>query len=108
MKDNSLSAKVATVVFSPTIMAYFLLTVRFVLWGVVLYAVSLLVAYKMNLLEQLKNWPLTSRAALFSGVALITVGIYCSTQQPSYLMAIPALAYTVLSIVGGFALTKLE
>ncbi len=106
MRTASLASNVSSVVFSPTIMAYGLIVVGYVLWGIGLYLIFLGAAYKMHLFQRLRDWPISSRTALFLGVLLIGLGLYSSTQPVGYWMTIPALVYTVLSIVGGLALTE--
>ena len=104
MKPASLSSNVSSVVFAPTIGAYGLMVVGYVLSGIGTYLFSLAAAYKMRLFARLSEWPLTSRTALFLGVVLIGLGLYCSTQPTAYWMIIPGLVYMMLGMAGGIAL----
>jgi hypothetical protein len=87
-------------------MAYTLVVVRYVTWGVGLYLVSLVAAYKIGLFRRLGDWPDISRATLFLGAPLVGLGLYCSTLPLGYWMILPVLVYLVLSIIGSLALKR--
>ena len=94
----------ANVVFGPTMLAYIWIAARYIVAGLILYALFLVAAYQMQLFEHVKSWPTTSKAAVFSGPLLIGVGLYYSMQPASYWMIVPVGIYGILSIIGGLAL----
>jgi len=109
MKTNtSLSRSVANIVFTPTIIAYGWIVVKYVVAGLILYGVFAFGAYKLQLFQNLGNWPTLSKAALFLGPFLIGLGLYYSTQPPSYVVIVPGAVYGLLSVLAGLALRKLN
>lgn len=103
-KPKNLSKSVANVVFSPTLLAFIWLVAGYIVAGLALYVVSMFLAYKMWLFENVRRWPRISRAPLYCGPPLLGVGLYLSTQPPSYSMIIPLVVYGALSVAGGLAL----
>jgi hypothetical protein len=103
-RPKNLSKSVANVIFSPTLLAYGWISLKYVIAGLILYFVSMIFAYKMWLFENVKSWPKVSLAALYCGPPLLGLGVYFSTQPFGYSMLIPLGIYLVLSIFGGFAL----
>lgn len=103
-RSKNLSKSVANVVYSPTLLAFIWISVRYVVAGLVLYCVFMIFAYKMSLFEDVRKWPKISRMTLYCGPPLLGVGLYYSTQSFGYWMIIPLVIYGGLSIAGGLAL----
>jgi hypothetical protein len=104
MKGRDVGIAVSSVVFTPTIVAYCWIMGQYVLSGVILYAVAISAAYKMNLFTELRRWPMVSRISLSGGPVVLGFAYYYATQRPTYWMLAPAMLYTILVIIGGLAL----
>jgi len=103
-KPKNLPGQITNVVFTPTLLAYFWVVVKYTTSGLILYLVFMAVAYKMHLFEHLRTWPRISKLALICGPVLIATGVYCSAQAMTYWMIIPGIAYMALCMFGWRAL----
>lgn len=99
-----LAGAVSRVVYSPTLLAYGWIIVDYQLAGFALYVVVMVLGYKMQLFEHVRQWPISSQTALVAGPVLLVMGAVLSLMRIAYWMLIPGLAYMVLGIVGGGAL----
>jgi hypothetical protein len=106
MKASELPVSMAQIVFGPSLLAYAWIMAKFVFAGLAIYILALVVGYKMGLFRDIETWPVASKAALFWSPANIIIALYWSTRSPSYWMVVPALAYMLLTIVGGLALRR--
>jgi hypothetical protein len=91
---------VAYVVDIPTGLAYAWIYLGFVTAGLLLYVFFIAAAFKIKLFWRWRRWPISSKLALFSGPALLSLGLYFSTIQTGYYMLGPLIIYFAISAVG--------
>lgn len=71
-----------------------------------IYVFFLAAGYMVGYLDRLRDWPAISRIALLLGPVLIGMGLYFSTQPPTYWILVPPAVYLGLSMAGGVALRQ--
>jgi hypothetical protein len=107
-KRVDVASMVSNIVYTPTGIAYGWIVVHFVVAGVVLYLLGLFVSYRTGAFERFGSWPTSSKVAFYMGVPYIALALYFSTRTTTYSMAIPAIIYALVCIVGGLALRTLN
>jgi hypothetical protein len=106
MKADGFGRLVGNVVFVPTGIAYLWAMLGYVLAGLGLYLFFMAGALKIQLFEQLREWPIISKSTLAAGPILMALGCYFSTIKTDYYMLLPMFAYTALSIAAWHALAS--
>jgi hypothetical protein len=86
--------------------AYGWICVSQVIAGVVLWIVSLFLAYKLELFENFRDWAAISRVAFYCGQALIPPGLVFNLLPPTHWMMVPVVLYVVLNIAANRALGR--
>lgn len=109
MSKRRISDAVSQGVFAPTAVAYFCMVFGYVRTGLVLYSAFIVVAYLVGWFRRITEWPIISIITLACGPPLLALGHFFSTRNTltDHPLA-PGFMYLVLSLVGGFALQRLD
>ena len=102
------SQGVSQVVFGMTALAYIWLMAGYLRSGLILFSLSMIIAFRMGLFRRIPEWPVISKITLACAAPLIGFGCYFSTQRTEYIAWIPGLIYCALSIPGGLALRRVR
>src|SRR6185437_5962527 len=103
-----ISDAVTQAVFLPTAVAYFCLVIGYLLTGLALYSGFIVVAYLVGWFKRVREWPLISKITLACGPPLLWLGYLFSRGNIADPTFAPGFMYLVLSLVGGFALRRLD
>ena len=101
-----LSRDVANLVHTPTIAAYFMSVVEHKWYGLALYLVFALMAFRAGLFRRLGEWPPVSKVALLVGPLLVASAFVLDIDVIRYWAILPGALYTILSWYGGAVLRK--
>lgn len=94
-------------VFGPTILAYFIVSVDHRGLGLALYGVCVAgAAYPLHLFESFRGWPAIAKVALVLSPVLVGSGLVWPAFLLGYWIMLVAGAYGVLTAVAGFALNR--
>jgi hypothetical protein len=108
MTRPRISDAVEQAVFLPTAIAYICLVVGYLRTGLAFYLTFVIGAYFVGWFKRIGEWPLISKIILACGPPLLALGHFFSTQNFRSGMLAPGIIYYVVSLVGGFALKRLD
>ena len=103
-----ISDAVTRAVFLPTAVAYFSLLVGYIRTGLALYFFFIIAAYLLGWFKRIREWSLISKITLACGPPLLGLGYFFSTENATDGSFALGLIYCVLSLVGGYALQRLD
>ena len=108
MTRARISDAVDQAVFLPTAIAYICLVVGYLRTGLGLYLTFVIGAWFVGWFKHISEWPLISKIILACGPPLLGLGYFFSTQTFTSGMIAPGVIYYVVSLVGAFALKRLD
>src|SRR3569833_1330100 len=105
-KPKDLPHAVISLVYTPTFVAFIWISVRFVFSGLIVWASCMLLAYKLQLFENFREWPTVSRGGFYCGQGLIPLALGFILIPLTYWIVLPIVLYGLLNIAANRALTR--
>lgn len=109
VRPRSLASNAANLVFGPPILAYGLIVVHEVAYGIGLYVAAMSIAYKLQFLSRFRDWPTVSQITVFAGTLLLVLAVCLRIYGIlAYWVLLPCAGYALLTMVAGLALRRLR